>query len=430
MKEMTLAPASSPISGELQVPGDKSISHRAIILGSLAEGTTTITQFLISEDTSRTVEAFRRLGVEIEEKGTSLKIHGRGLAALQEPYEPIYFGNSGTTARLMLGVLAGMPFFTSAYGDPHLTRRPMDRVVEPLSAMGGHFDGRNNGSYLPLAVRGGNLKGIHYTLPVKSAQVKSAVLLGGLFAEGTTEITEETPSRNHTENMLEAFGADIKTSGCHIQMTGESSLAATDVTVPGDISSAAFFMAAAAIVPGSKLTLRRVGLNHSRTGIIDVLIEMGTQVSIANKQTIGGETFGDITIAHRPLKATVIESDIIPRLIDELPVIALIASQAEGETIIRDAEELRLKETDRIQATVDGLNRIGADVEPTADGMIINGKSALTGGQAKAYHDHRIAMMLAIASLIAKQKVVIDDVSSIAISYPDFFQHLRDITNR
>ncbi len=297
----------------------------------------------------------------------------------------------------------------------------MDRVVDPLSVMGGNFDGRNNGSYLPLAVRGGNLNGIHYKLPVKSAQVKSAVLLGGLFAEGTTEVIEDTPSRNHTETMLQAFGADITGSDRHIRITNSKSLTATDVTVPGDISSAAFFMAAAAIVPGSELTLRRVGLNDSRTGIVDVLSEMGARVSIANKQTAGGETFGDITITHRPLKGIVIEGEIIPRLIDEIPVIALMATQAEGETLIHDAEELRLKETDRILATADGLNRIGANIEPTDDGMIIKGKSILTGGQAEARHDHRIAMMLAVASLIAKQKSSLMMYHPLPSPIPTFF---------
>ncbi|TMN20674.1 3-phosphoshikimate 1-carboxyvinyltransferase [Lentibacillus cibarius] len=427
MKELTLAPAQSPISGKLQIPGDKSISHRAIILGSLATGITTVTDFLRSEDTRRTVEAFRQLGVKIEENDSLLKIYGNGPTTLNEPSSPIYFGNSGTTARLMLGVLAGLPIFTSVYGDPHLTQRPMDRVVGPLSEMGGKFDGRNNGNYLPLAVRGGNLKGIHYKLPVKSAQVKSAVLLGGLFAEGTTEVIEETPSRNHTENMLQAFGADIADNDGHIRITNERALIATDVVVPGDISSAAFFMAAAAIVPESKLTLLRVGLNHSRTGIIDVLSEMGAQISITNQQTVGGETFGDITVVHRPLNGVVIEGDIIPRLIDELPVLALVATQAKGNTVIRDAEELRLKETDRIAATVEELTSIGAKVEGTDDGMVIKGSSVLTGGQTKAYNDHRIAMMLAVASLIAEQNVVIDDVSSIDISYPNFFRDLRKI---
>ncbi|WP_343753741.1 3-phosphoshikimate 1-carboxyvinyltransferase [Lentibacillus halophilus] len=426
---MALTPISSPITGEMQVPGDKSISHRSIILGALANGTTTITQFLTSEDTRRTIEAFRQMGTLIEENETSLIIHGKGTSSLLEPEEPIYFGNSGTTARLMLGVLAGLPFFTSAYGDPHLTRRPMDRVVKPLSTMGGHFDGRNNGNYLPLAIRGGNLQGIHYRLPVKSAQVKSAVLLGGLFATGTTEVIEETPSRNHTENMLRAFGADITANGHSIQVSSDKSLTAADVAVPGDISSAAFFMVAAAIVPGSELTLRRVGLNHSRTGIMDVLSSMGTEIHITNKQTTGGEPLGDITIRQRPLNGTVIEGDMIPRLIDEIPVLALAATQADGETKIRDAEELRLKETDRIKATADELNRIGASIRPTDDGMVINGTSVLTGGRTITYNDHRMAMMLAIASLIAEETLVIDDISPIAISYPDFFQHLRRITH-
>lgn len=378
----------------------------------------------------RTVHAFRQFGVSIEQNGSSLKINSSGPASFKEPLAPLYFGNSGTTARLMLGVLAGLPFFTSVYGDVSLAARPMDRVISPLKKLGAWFDGRAGGSRLPMAVRGGNLEGIHYTLPVKSAQVKSAVLLAGLFAEGVTEVIEETPSRNHSENMLQAFGADITEKNHHIRITNHKSLKATDVDVPGDISSAAFFMAAAAIVPGSKLTLTNVGLNDSRTGIIDVLQEMGASVAISNKQVTGGEAYGDVTISSQKLKGVVIKGDIIPRLIDEIPVIALVATQAEGETVIRDATELRLKETDRIKAVTDGLTRLGANVKPTEDGMIIKGITALTGGRVKAYHDHRIAMMHAVASFITKENVIIDDISSIAVSYPDFFEHLNRVTNK
>lgn len=430
MKEVTLSPVSSPLTGKLQVPGDKSISHRAVILGSLAEGKTTVGNFLTGEDCMRTVDAFRHLGVSIEQDGNSLAIDSKGPGHFTESESPLYFGNSGTTARLMLGVLAGLPFFTSVYGDTSLAARPMDRVVSPLGKMGAWFDGRKDGSNFPMAIRGGHLQGIRYTLPIKSAQVKSAVLLAGLFAEGVTEVMEETASRNHTEKMLQAFGADITETNHHIRITNQKPLKAADVYVPGDVSSAAFFMTAAAIVPGSRLTLTNVGLNHSRTGIIDVLQEMGALIEILNEQTTGGEKFGDVTITYQKLKGIVIEGDIIPRLIDELPVIALAATQAEGETIIRDARELRFKETDRIKAVTDGLTRLGADIKPTEDGMVIKGTSGLTGGKVAAYDDHRIAMMLAIASLITEQNVIIDDVSSIAISYPDFFEHLNMLTRK
>ncbi|MFC4557380.1 3-phosphoshikimate 1-carboxyvinyltransferase [Virgibacillus kekensis] len=426
MKDMKLKPAKGPVHGELDIPGDKSVSHRGVILGSLAEGTTKVTNFLTGEDCMRTVNAFKLMGVEIKENGTELTITSKGYKHFNEPVEPIYFGNSGTTARLMLGVLAGLPLFTMAYGDASLTRRPMDRVIKPLSEMGASITGRKNNTYLPLSVSGGSLKGINYTLPVKSAQVKSAILLAGILAEGETEVIEPTPTRNHSENMLEAFGANISRHNTKITVS-KSSLKATDVFVPGDISSAAFFMVAAAIKPGSSLTLKNVGLNQTRTGIIDVLIEMGASVTISNQATISGELIGDITVKYGELKGATINGDIVPRLIDELPVIALLATQAEGETVISDAGELRLKETDRIEAVVDGLTRLGANVEATEDGMIIKGKSLLHGGQVKSYYDHRIAMMHAIASLVSDEEIIIDDVSSVAISYPDFFKDLAHI---
>ncbi|WP_425509029.1 3-phosphoshikimate 1-carboxyvinyltransferase [Virgibacillus doumboii] len=428
MKNMKLTPSLRSLTGELTIPGDKSISHRAVILGSLAEGTTKITNFLNGEDCLRTVAAFRLLGVEIGEEGSTLHIHSNGYSKFNEPTEPIYFGNSGTTARLMLGVLAGLPFFTVAHGDASLTKRPMDRVVVPLKEMGASFNGRNNGNYLPLAINGGELKGMQYTIPVKSAQVKSALLFAGLFADGITEIIEPAATRNHSENMLEAFGANITRQGNQININN-GQLKATDVHVPGDISSAAFFIAAAAIVPESNVTLINVGLNETRTGIIDVLTDMGASITISNKQTVSGETIGDITIKHQNLRGTVIEGDIIPRLIDELPIIALIATQAEGKTVIRDAAELRLKETDRIDAVAAGLTQLGANIEPTEDGMIIHGANQLNGGFVSSYNDHRIAMMHAVASLIANDDVTIDDVSSVAISYPNFFRDLESICN-
>ncbi|OZU90118.1 3-phosphoshikimate 1-carboxyvinyltransferase [Virgibacillus indicus] len=430
MGEMKLQATQNPLKGEIEVPGDKSISHRAVIFGSLAKGTTKVTHFLDGEDCMRTVNAFKKMGVSIEKQGLTLTINGNGIEALTEPIEPLYFGNSGTTARLMLGLLSGLPLFTTIYGDPSLSKRPMDRVGIPLSIMGASFDGREGGSLLPLSIRGKTLNGINYTLPVKSAQVKSAILLAGLHADGETKVTENTPTRNHTENMLKAFGADLTTDGHTITVTNKNTLSAADVYVPGDISSAAFFLAAAAIIPGSKLTLKNVGLNETRTGIIDVLRAMNADIQIHNEQSGGGELFGDITIAHRKLRSTTIEGEIIPSLIDEIPIIALIATQAEGTTIIRDAEELKVKETDRIAAAADLLSTLGASVEPTDDGMIIHGKTDLTGGKVASYNDHRIAMSAVIASLIAKDEVLLDDVSSIAISYPGFFDDLAEIKSK
>ncbi|WP_284141323.1 MULTISPECIES: 3-phosphoshikimate 1-carboxyvinyltransferase [unclassified Virgibacillus] len=419
--------ASRPLTGEVYVPGDKSISHRAVILGSLAEGTTEITNFLHGEDCLRTITAFQAMGVTIHNRNDKVIIEGRGKDSLCEPVVPLYFGNSGTTARLMLGLLAGMSFFTVAFGDESLTKRPMDRVVEPLRKMGAAISGRNNGRLLPLSINGKQLKGIEYTMPVQSAQVKSALLLAGLFAEGKTTITEDVSTRNHTENMLQAFGATISVEEKTITLIPNRKLKATNVFVPGDISSAAFFMAAAIIVPESNVTLKNVGINPTRAGILDVLDKMGAAYSIQNKQEVAGEALGDISIAYSKLKGTTVEGPLIPRLIDEIPVIALIATQAEGTTIIKDASELRVKETDRIQAVVDVLSKLGADITATEDGMIIHGKTVLSGAPVSSYYDHRIAMMAAIASLIAQGKVEIDDVSPIAISYPTFFEELNRI---
>lgn len=428
MMEHVLETTNRPLNGKIKIPGDKSISHRAVIFGSLAEGTTVITNFLEGEDCMRTVDAFRSMGVQIEKKeGGTVTIQSGGIPSLKEPVQPLYFGNSGTTTRLMLGLLAGLPFFTSIHGDQSLTSRPMDRAVNPLREMGASIDGREYGKYLPLSVRGQQLKGIDYTLPVKSAQVKSAVILAGLLAEGRTVVREEVPTRNHTENMLQAFGGDLKTDGSRIEVSGASVLKGTDVEVPGDISSAAFFLAAAAIVPDSEVTLESVGLNPSRTGMLDVMKNMGCNLEITNERKIGGEELGDITVRYTPMKGVTIGGELIPKLIDEIPVIALMATQAEGTTVIKDAEELRVKETDRIAAVTDVLTSLGADITATADGMIIKGRTKLEGASVASYDDHRIAMMAAISSLVAKGSVKIDDISCIAISYPNFFGHLNEL---
>ncbi|HLQ97512.1 MAG TPA: 3-phosphoshikimate 1-carboxyvinyltransferase [Candidatus Dormibacteraeota bacterium] len=427
MSKVNLRPITGVISGMIEVPGDKSISHRAVMFSSIAKGTTTITNFLDGEDCLHTIDSFRSLGVSIEVSGTTVTVTSNGPESLQEAKKPLYFGNSGTTARLMIGLLAGLPLLTMIYGDPFLTERPMDRVINPLKQMGANIVGRKQDTLLPLAIKGQQLTGIHYTLPVKSAQVKSAVLLAGLFAEGKTTVIEETKTRDHTENMLEAFGADIEVNGNEVSISNKGTLEARNIHVPGDISSAAFLMVAAAIVPGSELTLKNVGLNETRSGIIDVLVNMGANIKISGEKTLAGEKSGDITISHKQLLGTTIDGDIIPRLIDELPIIALLATQAEGTTIIKDAEELRVKETDRIEAVVDVLSTLGAQVQSTEDGMIIKGRTALSGGEISSYHDHRIAMMGAIASLIAKDEVILDDDASIAVSYPNFFEDLQRI---
>lgn len=428
MNDIQLSPLKKPILGVIEIPGDKSISHRAIMFGSIAKGKTEITNFLDGEDCLHTMNAFRALGVSIERNGTHVTINSDGIEALREPTEPLYFGNSGTTARLMIGLLAGFPFLSMIYGDPFLTNRPMDRVIQPLRKMGAKIDGRENGNLLPLAIRGTKLTGIRYTLPVKSAQVKSAILLAGLLADGSTTVVEHTQTRNHTENMLEAFGADISVKDEEITITNRQQLAATNIHVPGDISSAAFWLVAAAIVPNSKVTLKNVGLNQTRTGIIDVLQSMGADISISNERMSSGETAADITIKQCSLQGTTIKGDIIPRLIDEIPVIALLATQAHGTTIIKDAEELRVKETDRIEAVVDVLSTLGAHIEATEDGMIIQGQTQLNGGNVSAYNDHRIAMMAVVASFITEDVVQLDDDSSIAVSYPNFFNDLRTLT--
>lgn len=429
MKRQTLKPANRKLTGTIHVPGDKSISHRAVILGAISEGRTEVKNFLNSEDIMRTVKAFQEMGVAIKNSRDVLVIEGKGIEALEEPLHPLYFGNSGTTTRLMLGLLAGLPFFTSIHGDDSLTKRPMNRVVDPLKKMGAKIDGRDYGNLLPISIRGSVLKGIDYKLPVKSAQVKSCLLLAGLLAEGTTKITEDTLTRNHSEKMLKAFGADIHTENNTTTITNKNKLTASPVFVPGDISSAAFFLAAAAIVPGSRLVLKNTGLNKTRTGILDVLDEMGTGLEILSEEETGGEWTGDLQITHTELQGITIEGEMIPRLIDEIPIIALIATQAEGTTIIRDAEELRVKETDRIQAVVDVLTSMGANLEATADGMVIHGKTPLKGGIIPPYNDHRIAMMAAIASLIAKDETVLEDASPINTSYPDFFRDLNSVMN-
>ncbi|MCM3182918.1 3-phosphoshikimate 1-carboxyvinyltransferase [Priestia megaterium] len=418
----------SSLQGEISIPGDKSISHRAVMFGAMAEGKTTINHFLAGEDCLSTISCFEKMGVSIKREDEYVEVEGKGIEGLSEPASILDVGNSGTTTRLMLGILAGVPFHTSLIGDESIAKRPMSRVTVPLRSMGAKIDGREHGQYTPLSTRGGALKAIHYHSPVASAQVKSAILLAGLHAEGTTKVTEPFTSRDHTERMLRAFGVDIEVDGTTVSIEGGQSLRGTDVYVPGDISSAAFFLVAGAIVPNSRIVLKNVGLNPTRTGIIDVLQQMGARLTISNERIQNGEPIGDLTIETSQLKGIEIGGDLIPRLIDEIPVIALLATQANGKTVIKDAEELKVKETNRIDTVATELSKLGASVTPTADGLIIEGKTALQSGEVDSYGDHRIGMMLAVAAAIATGEVTLMRSEAIHVSYPTFFEDLDKLS--
>jgi 3-phosphoshikimate 1-carboxyvinyltransferase len=418
----------SSLQGEISIPGDKSISHRAVMFGAMAEGKTTINHFLAGEDCLSTISCFEKMGVSIKREDEYVEVEGKGIEGLSEPASILDVGNSGTTTRLMLGILAGVPFHTSLIGDESIAKRPMSRVTVPLRSMGAKIDGREHGQYTPLSTRGGALKAIHYHSPVASAQVKSAILLAGLHAEGTTKVTEPFTSRDHTERMLRAFGVDVEVDGTTVSIEGGQSLRGTDVYVPGDISSAAFFLVAGAIVPNSRIVLKNVGLNPTRTGIIDVLQQMGARLTISNERIQNGEPIGDLTIETSQLKGIEIRGDLIPRLIDEIPVIALLATQANGKTVIKDAEELKVKETNRIDTVATELSKLGASVTPTADGLIIEGKTALQSGEVDSYGDHRIGMMLAVAAAIATGEVTLMRSEAIHVSYPTFFEDLDKLS--
>jgi 3-phosphoshikimate 1-carboxyvinyltransferase len=418
---------ASGLSGEIIVPGDKSISHRAVMFGAIAEGTTKVANFLPGDDCLSTISCFQRLGVKIERENDKVTINGNGLTGLSEPAEILDVGNSGTTIRLLMGILSGRPFHAVLVGDESIGRRPMTRVTKPLSLMGAKIDGRNNGGYTPISIRGGSLQAIEYTLPVASAQVKSAILFAGLQAKGTTVIHEPAKTRDHTECMIRQFGGMVENDGLTVKIEGGQTLKATNITVPGDISSAAFFMVAGAIVPNSEIVLKNVGLNPTRTGIIDVMKAMGADITIYPKETDQFEPFGDIRIKTSQLKGTTIEGDMIPRLIDEIPILALLATQAEGKTVIKDAQELKVKETNRIDTVVNELAKLGAAIDATDDGMIIHGKSSLSHGIVSSHGDHRIGMMLAVAALICDGEVTLHDADAISVSYPQFFRDLQSV---
>ena len=414
-----------PFHQEIHVPGDKSISHRAVMLGALAHGKTKIDGFLPGADCLQTIACFRQLGVEIEQPTpTEVVIEGRGREGFIEPATPLDVGNSGTTIRLLLGILAGNPFHSIILGDQSIAQRPMKRVVEPLRQMGAQIDGRQDGNYPPLSIRGGALKGIHYMSPVASAQVKSCLLLAGLQAEGETTIIEPSLSRDHTERMLRAFGVHLTSASGKVKISGGQILNGQYVRIPGDPSSAAFFWAAALMVPGSSITVRDVGLNPTRTGILDIFQQMGAHVDIQQKEEWCGEPVGDVTVSGEKLRGIEVKGEMIPRLIDEIPLLAVVATQAEGITTIKDAGELKVKETNRIRAMVTELTKLGANIEETEDGMKITGATPLSGGICKSYGDHRIAMSMAIAGLAAQEEVIIQGAEVVNISFPGFYKQL------
>lgn len=419
----------SGLRGTVTVPGDKSISHRAVLFGSIAKGITRVEGFLQGADCLSTISCFRRLGIDIENEAGIVTVHGKGLHGLQAPTEVLDCGNSGTTTRLISGILSGQKFPVTLTGDASIQKRPMGRIIKPLTQMGAQITSERGDGCAPLHIQGGSLHGIHYQSPVASAQVKSAILLAGLYAEGETAVTEPTLSRNHTELMLKGFGADISSSGTTASIRPVSELYGQGITVPGDISSAAYFLAAGSLIPNSEILIQNVGINPTRAGIVTVCNAMGADLTLLNEHVVSGEPVADLLIRTSQLKATTIEGAIIPTLIDELPVIALMACFAEGTTIIRDAAELKVKESDRIQVMVDNLTAMGAHVEGTDDGMIIEGGHPLHGAVVDSHLDHRIAMTFAIAGKLASGETEITGAECVNISYPTYYQDMEMLQN-
>lgn len=410
------------LTGSIRVPGDKSISHRSIMLGALAEGITEVSGFLEGEDSLATLKAFQDMGVVIEGPDNgNVVIHGVGLSGLQEPKNDLYLGNSGTSMRLMSGLLAGQSFNTTLTGDVSLSSRPMKRVTEPLSLMGASIQTEEGGT-APLRIKGGvPLQGIEYDMPVASAQVKSCLLLAGLYADGKTCVTEPAPTRDHTERMLTGFGYSVERKDSIACVEGGGSLKSTKIDVPADISSAAFFMVGATIAEGSDLVLEHVGINPTRTGVIDILRLMGADIVITNEREAGGEPVADIHIKHKKIKGIQIPEELVPLAIDEFPVIFVAAACAEGETVLTAAEELRVKESDRIQSMADGLIALGVDARPTPDGMIIQG-GTISSGTVNSHGDHRIAMSFAMAGLRSQGDITIHDCANVSTSFPSFIE--------
>lgn len=414
------------LKGTLTVPGDKSISHRAVMFGSLARGTTKISHFLEGADCLSTISCFRKMGIEIDRNKDEILVHGRGLHGLTAPTEILDVGNSGTTTRLISGILAGQTFTSELDGDDSIRTRPMKRIMTPLASMGADITSRLDNGCAPLIIHGRPLHAAHYDSPVASAQVKSCVLLAGMYADGITSVTEPFLSRNHTEIMLNYFGAEITSEGTTASIRPEPVLEGRDIQVPGDISSAAYFIAAGLLTPGSEILLKNVGINPTRAGIIKVCMDMGADITLLNEST-EGEPTADLLIRTSSLKGTTIEGSIIPTLIDEIPMIAVMAAFAEGTTIIRDAQELKVKESDRIAVMVDNLRRMGADIEGTDDGMIIHGGHPLHGAVIDSHLDHRIAMSFAVAGTICDGTVEILNGECVNISYPEFYHDLYSL---
>lgn len=419
MKSIRSYPARR-VCGEIVVPGDKSMSHRSVMISALAEGESIIKGFLRSEDCLNTVKAIRMLGIKVHDDPIALRVEGKGLGGLSEPPDVIDVGNSGTLIRIISGLLAGQPFYSVLTGDESIRRRPMLRVVEPLREMGATVLGRQGGRYAPLTIKGGNLHPLTYRTKVASAQVKSAILMAGLFAEGETTVIEPGPSRDHTERMLSYFGAQISRDGARVTVKGLPRLEPREMSIPGDISSAAYFIVAALLVPDSDLLIRDVGINPTRTGIIEALTLMGGRIEILNRRIWGNEPVADIRVRSSKLRGISVGGDLIVRMIDEIPILTVAATQAEGETIIRDAAELRVKESDRIATISEELGRMNAQIKPLEDGMIISGPTKLRGTACRSHNDHRVAMSIAIAGLIAEGRTTILNADPIQTSFPNF----------
>jgi 3-phosphoshikimate 1-carboxyvinyltransferase len=420
-------PIDRPLRGTIAVPGDKSIAHRAVILSAIAHGRSRIVNLSGGDDNSRTVRAFRQMGAEIYRDGAAVCVEGKGWEGLHAPAAPIDCGNSGTTLRLLSGLLAGRPFRSELDGDASLRRRPMQRVIDPLSEMGARIRSRGGNGLAPLEIDGGGLRGIRYRMPMASAQVKSAIVLAALQAQGETAIEEPQRSRDHTEVMLAGFGGEISVKDATIIVHGGGHLTGQNLRIPGDISSAAFFVVAAAMIPGSDLIVHDVGCNPTRDGVIEVLRRMGASIELFGERFEAGERVGDIHVIGGPLKGLDVGADLVARTIDEYPILAIAGAVAEGVTTFSDVRELRYKESDRIMAMTEGLRALGVAVEERADGMTIEGRERLGGGRVKSYADHRVAMSFAVAGLMSEEGVEIDDAKCVDISFPTFFDLLGQI---
>lgn len=418
---------STPLKGELTIPGDKSVSHRAVMLGAISEGTTSVTNFLNGADCLSTIDCFRKMGVMVEQTPQEILIRGKGLHGLTAPSSVLDVGNSGTTTRLISGILAGQNFTSKLTGDASIQKRPMKRIITPLTAMGASIKSIHENGCAPLCIEGRPLKAIHYQSPVSSAQVKSCVLLAGLFADGITSVTEPYLSRNHSELMLASFGANVVCEGTTASVEAQPHLVGQKVEVPGDISSAAYFIAAGLLIPHSEILIKNVGINPTRDGILRVCRQMGADLKLLNVHEQCGEPVADLLVRYSSLKGTVIEKDLIPTLIDELPVIAVMAAFADGTTIIRDAQELRVKESNRLAIITHHLTEMGADVIPTKDGMIINGGRPLHGAVLESHLDHRIAMSFAVAGMASEGETEIVNAECVNISYPGFYRDMEKL---